>query len=69
MLTKALIDTIEPLVDRHGLPAILNALADMCSAKADHLLCNWQDTQSAQWWVARSKTFETLAAKPYMRDA
>lgn len=46
-----LADQLETLVDRHGLPQVLEALAMVCSAKADHLRTNWQDDgpQARAW--------------------
>jgi hypothetical protein len=43
-------DQLEIMVDDNGLINVVEALALMCSVKADHILENWQDDNlSAQW--------------------
>ena len=44
-------DELEALIDRHTLTAVLEALADVCEAKAEHLVSHWQDQQSAAIWA------------------
>jgi len=45
------IDTrLETLVDDVGLTGIVNALSEICLAKAEHLRANWQDESSAEIW-------------------
>jgi hypothetical protein len=48
-------DDLEQMIDRHGLAAILEAVSDICSAKADHLRSNWQDAESAKVWDSDAK--------------
>ena len=43
-------DTLEAMVDRFGLQAVINSLACICSGKADHIAHNWQDQRSARHW-------------------
>tara|TARA_R100001082_G_scaffold44092_2_gene23405 strand:- start:6275 stop:6538 length:264 start_codon:yes stop_codon:yes gene_type:complete len=40
-------DTIESLVDYYGLENVLQLLGEVCSAKSDHILDNWQDEKLA----------------------
>lgn len=40
---QILSDTLEPLVDRFGLPDVVVALAEVVSAKSDHVRHAWQD--------------------------
>ncbi len=68
-MTDNLETTLETLIDRHGLANVVEMLAIVCELKAEHLCSNWQDEQSAQWWHARANILDTLAAKPFMRDA
>jgi hypothetical protein len=44
------LDTLEALIDTHGLAAIVNSIADICHGKADHLRTNWQDAVAAKSW-------------------
>jgi hypothetical protein len=41
---------LEGFIDAFGLQNVLNGLACICSAKADHIESNWQDTRSAKHW-------------------
>ena len=43
-------DTIEKLIDEHGLVSFLESLSTVCTGKAVHLSSNWQDTLSARPW-------------------
>jgi len=43
-------DTIESLVDYYGLENVLQLLGEVCSAKSDHILENWQDENLADVW-------------------
>jgi hypothetical protein len=43
-------DTIESLVDYYGLELVLQLLGEVCSAKSDHILENWQDENLADVW-------------------
>lgn len=47
---EKLSDQLEILVDSHGLTNVIEALALMCSAKADHILSNWQDENLSEQW-------------------
>ena len=44
------LDTLESLVDQIGLADTIDRLAEVCSAKADHLEDNWQDHNAAVLW-------------------
>jgi hypothetical protein len=43
-------ETLEALIDRHGLLHIVTALDLICTEKADHLRTNWQDRAAAKAW-------------------
>lgn len=45
---EALADQLEDMVDTVDLHAVLEALASICYAKADHLRTNWQDVSTAR---------------------
>jgi len=42
--------TLEALADRHGLRAVVEALGQVCSDKADHIAENWADMALAKTW-------------------
>jgi hypothetical protein len=52
MLTQAEVaEKVEALlIDGTTLDAVLGALVEVCYAKRDHLLTNWQDKSDAKQW-------------------
>ncbi len=44
--------TLESLVDRHGLQAVIRELADIAYLKGEHIEANWQDTKTARPWFS-----------------
>jgi hypothetical protein len=58
-----MLDTLERLVDEHGLRAVLEALAEVCGGKAEHVLANWQDKALAKAWDRAGSTLERAAAR------
>jgi hypothetical protein len=56
-------DSLESLVDGQddGLQGVLDALALVCRAKAEHLESNWQDKAAAKWWTSAAKKIERIA--------
>lgn len=48
--TNTKMDVLEQLVDGMGMAQVLDALAEVASAKSDHLLSNWQDEGQAERW-------------------
>lgn len=44
------IETLESLIDKHGLLHIVTGLELICFEKADHITCNWQDHSLAKRW-------------------
>ncbi len=57
------LDLLESLVDRHDLPALIEALAEICSAKADHVQESWQDETLAKYWDRRAALLLNAAEK------
>lgn len=47
---EELAETLEQIVDRHSMHAVLEALETVCHAKADHLVSNWNDEGAARVW-------------------
>lgn len=44
------LEALEQLIDRRGIAEVLIALSEICGAKADHILTNWQDQPLAKRW-------------------
>jgi hypothetical protein len=59
-MNQSELDTLEALIDAHGLLAITEALMSICYDKAVHLEEAWQDHASARVWTQAAKFF----AKP-----
>lgn len=53
------LDTVEALIDTHGLSYVVNLIAETCSAKADHIQTNWQDDALAQLWNEAASSLMT----------
>lgn len=51
------------MVDRYGLSAVLNELANICNGKADHIATNWQDAPSAKFWERDARVIAAAEAK------
>ena len=47
---KTLAEQLEALVDEYTLAEVLDALSSVCSEKANHLMCNWQDHAGSRMW-------------------
>ena len=47
---NAMLDQLEALVDASTVSGVLDLLAEVCSAKADHVRTNWQDEYGADIW-------------------
>lgn len=61
MAEKQIEETIEALIDKHGLAAVTHALSCVCAQKADHIRETWQDLRLAQTWQRASGQAERLA--------
>lgn len=57
------IDSLEALVDSNSVRYVLEALAEVCSAKADHIRSNWQDEKLAKAWDAEAGAILSVASK------
>lgn len=64
MDNKQLTEQLEKLVDLHGMKAVVESLAEVCTLKAAHLNENWQDFGAQpKAWDRIGKSLESLAAK------
>jgi len=60
---EQLADHLEQTVDSASVHEVLEALALVCHAKADHLASNWGDAQSAQAWARAAGHIEKAASR------
>lgn len=64
MFTQAqLIEKLEELVDGSDLSSVTIALGLLCSEKAEHLRCNWQDEITAKVWDRASNKLVRLGGE------
>ncbi len=61
-LTNIDADAIEVMIDRFGLSATLETVADIAREKADHILSNWQDSATARSWDRIANRIDRTAA-------
>jgi hypothetical protein len=54
-------ETLETLIDQHGLFHVLVGLECVCDEKGAHIAENWQDARTARKWASMSKHFLNLA--------
>lgn len=50
---------LEAAIDRHGLAGVLQAIADLCNAKATHLEEAWQDKEQSRDWLRVERRLDT----------
>ena len=50
MINQELQDKLEEIVDANSLGRLLEALSQVCYAKADHIEMNWQDRSTSKAW-------------------
>jgi hypothetical protein len=56
-------ETLEALIDKHGLLHVVTALDLICTEKADHIRTNWQDRALAKDWDRAANATYTLSKK------
>lgn len=61
--TGSLDETLEALIDKHGLLQIVTGLDLICAEKAEHLRVNWQDKASARVWDRAANALQTASRK------
>ncbi len=54
---------LEQLMDTYGLPAILDALAEVSREKAEHVRSTWQDYALARMQDKNARLLETTATR------
>ena len=56
-------EILEEMIDRKSLWEVLEALHEICYAKAEHLRANWQDTEAAREWERAGEACDKACAK------
>ena len=57
------LDTLERMVDVHGLKAVLSALGEICLDKAEHIMRSYDDQPLAKQWARTGASLLTRADK------
>jgi hypothetical protein len=60
---ERLSDHLEAIIDQRGIKDVLEALSEVCSDKANHLLESWQDHYSASHWNVLSVHLQQLGVR------
>jgi hypothetical protein len=63
MTMTELENAIEALVDASSLEAVVNALANVAAAKAEHIASNWQDATTAKVWDRAARELDKAVGK------
>jgi hypothetical protein len=58
------LDHLEAIIDKHELTGLCNLIAEVCSAKADHIADNWQDEALACVWDEYAAFFIKASLSP-----
>jgi hypothetical protein len=58
------LDQLEALIDKHELTGLCDLIAEVCSAKADHIADNWDDNALACVWDAYAAFFLKASLSP-----
>lgn len=56
-------ETLEKLIDTHGLQDVLVSLSNICFEKAAHIRENWQDANLAKLWEKNAKVLDIAQSK------
>lgn len=56
-------ETLESLIDTHGLLHVITAIDLICNEKAEHIRANWQDKTTAKAWLRASDAIYTASKK------
>lgn len=61
MVSKGtLSEVLEAIIDRVGIVEMLEAQAEICREKAQHLYLNWQDEKSGKSWERIARKLEAV---------
>jgi hypothetical protein len=68
MDAEELATVLEPIVDRHGIGQVLQALSYLVGLKADFIESNWQDYGLAKAWRRIGKRLGNVVAAALDED-
>lgn len=54
---------LEAMIDRYGISQLLMALSEVCGAKSEHILTNWQDVVLAKRWATLEGAIGVIVPK------
>jgi hypothetical protein len=57
---------LEQLIDKSTLADVLDSLAEIAHAKAQHIQENWQDVSLARTWDSAGKRIESCAVSSHV---
>jgi histidinol-phosphate/aromatic aminotransferase/cobyric acid decarboxylase-like protein len=60
---NANLDTIEEMIDKHGLSYVVDLVAEVCIAKADHVRETWQDRVLERTWNRNAEKLLNVSVK------
>jgi hypothetical protein len=60
--------TLEGLIDRYGLAAVILALAGICWGKAEHIDTTWQDRDLSRAWQRAATLLDKQIEYAAIRD-
>jgi len=60
-------DTLEQLIDKHGLGNVLSSIAGICGEKADHVRVSYSDERLADDWDSASIAVSNCAGRQAVR--
>jgi len=62
-MDSKLMTDLEEMVDKRGLQAVLEELAIVCQAKAEHIEYAWQDFGTASNWEKLARGLDKIAVR------
>ena len=62
-MTQEMQDKLESIVDSTSIEDVVEALSQICYAKAEHVQSNWQDYVLAKVWERNAKVLNVTVSK------
>lgn len=59
---------MEKAIDDMSVSIVLQALAEICHEKAEHVRAEWQDETTARWWERKAALVEKAREHSYHQD-
>jgi len=67
-VTVKLEELVEMAIDQHTLEDVLDAISDVCTGKAEHIVEAWQDRQTAWPWQLAARAIEVATHAVAVRE-